>query len=137
MGFELVEMVQREHEINEHYALRAQRNAERKREIRRNVACTVLMLVAFVAVVCASNLELLQAHAKDGYITTFESRYAVTEDSGLTIVVCGGYADGHVWDVDQSKAKHFDDNTSVEAIFDTKGTADVSDDEIVKIVRLN
>ena len=83
-----------------------------------------------------SNVEMIQAHARAGRITTFESRYAVTEDSGLTAVINGGNADGNVYDIAPEVAKKLPNGTHVEVVFDTKNTADVTDDEPIKVIVL-
>lgn len=110
-----------------------QYKARRRKEIRRRVLTPIISIVALGVIVITSNWEITKAQAQAGRIITFDTRYAVIKDSGLTIVVHGGKADGHVYDIAPEKAKKFEDGTHVEVIFDTKETEDVTDDEPIKV----
>lgn len=126
MGYEYVKLVQLKN--------RKMRNKEnRELSFRKQVKASIITVLVTIMVVSLANVDLIKAHAQAGHIVSFESRMAKTEDDGLTVVIHGGKADGHVWDVPVDKAKYFEDGTYVEVVFNNMGTADVTDDEIIKV----
>lgn len=128
MGLEYVQMVQSEYR-------RKQNKIRRRNEIRKQWIYTTLFVLAIIIVAMFSNLDVIKESVATGQVVEFEVRNATTEDEGLTVMVAGGVADGHVWDVPLNKAKYFEDGSHVEVWFNTQGTEDVSDDTIIKVTR--
>ena len=126
MGYEYVQLVQ---ETNNRRKKIANYKANRKATILRKAVVSISALLVFIMLVCISNIDLIKADAAAGKMLSFRVDYAVTEDYGLTLVT----TDGNVWDVDPVGAQIFEDGTHVEITFNDMGTADVTDDEIIKI----
>lgn len=113
-------------------------NPKRRETIKGILGLGVFLLVASIVGRMDYNVEMAQAQkasAKETEVvsmSTVRRVYGITMDNGNTLYTIE--SDGNVYSWYDEDASEMQDYTPIQLVYDTLGTDDMSDDEIINVV---
>ena len=116
-------------------------NANRRETIKGILGLSAFLVVAGIVGRMDYNVEMAQAKGKSAIESTKETVvsmstvrrvYGITMDNGSTIYAMENDGNIHSWYIED--ASEMQDYTPVQLVYDTMGTDDMSDDEVINVI---